>query len=647
MLRSLLFFAALCLIAMPALSASPSRLMPLPSHETPGKGSITITEDIPVEADDPAADQFIALLAESGGPALHRGKGKRAIRFVTDASVKGPEGSYRLKIAPSGVTISAASSTGLFYGGISLWQLLSDSPTLEAVTIMDRPRFGWRGLMLDSARHFQSVAYVKHFIDWMAVNKLNLFHWHLTDDQGWRIEIKHFPKLTAGGQFYSQDEIKDVVAHAAARHITVLPEIDMPGHATSAVAAYPELGVAPVTVTAPATDWGSINVLFNVEDGTFAFLETVLDEVMALFPSRFIHVGGDEVPKERWKQSEQIQARMRQLGIKDEDGLQSWFMHRIDDYLTSKGRRLIGWDEILQGGIAPHATIMSWRGVEGALSAAKAGHDTVLSAWPLLYLDNRQATAPWEPPGRGRVVTVEDIYKFNPMPAELTPKEGKHVLGLQANAFTEHMRTEEFVTRMTYPRAVALAEVGWTASDRLDFADFSRRLALQQKRYAKIGLKDDTMYPRFDPGSKIYSQQLETCSDKLVISLEDDAPKEGPRARFLVDIENPCWILPKASLSGGKLTANVGSVPYNFQIGDARDAIHLETPKSPDGELLVNDGCDGPLLAQLSLTPAKGNDGVTTLSTGLPALAGEHDLCFRFTGKSVDPLWVINWIDLK
>jgi hexosaminidase len=641
-------FGALCLCAwFGAASAGDSALMPLPTSDMKLPGSFTVSAATPVQGSDPAAEQFILLLAEAGGPHLQHGDGEHVIRFVTDKSVKGPEGSYRLNISPSGVIVSAADSKGLFYGGISLWQLLCDSPTLAAAAIEDQPRFAWRGLMLDSARHFQSVAYIKRFIDWMAINKLNLFHWHLTDDQGWRIEIKHFPKLTSFGPYYTQEQIKDVVAYAAARQITILPEIDMPGHAAAAVAAYPELGVAPVTITKPSTDWGAINVQFNVEESTFTFLETVLDEVMALFPGQYVHAGGDEVAKERWQQSPEIQARMRQLGIKDEEGLQSYFIHRIDDYLTSKGHRLIGWDEILQGGIAPHATVMSWRGLDGALAAAKAGHDTVLSPHPLLYLDNRQATYPWEAPGRGRVVTVEDIYKFNPLPTELTAEEGKHVLGVQANIWTEHMRTEQFVTRMTYPRAVALAEIAWTAADRLDYADFTRRLGLQQKRYAKLGLKDDTMYAGFDPGTKIYSQQLTTCSDKLVISLEDDAPKNGPRAIFLTDVENPCWILPKARLTSGRLTANVGSIPFNFQIGAERDAIHMMPPRSQDGELLVNDGCSGPLLASLSLTPAKGNQGVTSLIGKLPKLAGEHDLCFRFTGKDVDPLWMINWIDLQ
>ncbi|HMA51761.1 MAG TPA: family 20 glycosylhydrolase [Magnetospirillaceae bacterium] len=671
---------ALAVMAGP-LHAEPASLLPRPLSDRPADGSFTVSAATPVVADahdkaaQEAAHRFTALLADSGAVALKDGAGANAIRFVTDKKIAGDE-AYRLAVTPQGITISASHPAGLFYGAVSLWQLLTAEPgagpvTLAARIIDDKPRFAWRGLLLDSARHVQSTTYIKHFLDWMAALKFNVFHWHLTDDEGWRIEIKRYPLLTgigawrvpAGpaaaanidpatgkpklyGGFYSQDEIRDIVAYAAARHITILPEIDMPGHATAAIAAYPALGTQPVPGV--SADWGQFYNLYNVDDSTFTFLENVLTEVMALFPGQYIHVGGDEVLKDQWKASPAAQAKMKALGLKDEDALQSWFIARIEKFLEAHGRHLIGWDEILEGGIAPHATVMSWRGIDGALAAARQGHDTVLSPWPLLYFDNRQGSGVGEPPGRGKVVSIEDVYDFDPMPPALAPNERHHVLGLQANTWTEHIRTEDRVTRMVFPRAAAVAEVGWSPAASHDWGDFSARLAVERARYARLGLADDKPVPP-PAGTRLYSQQLKTCSDKLVISLEDDAPVDGQRAVFLIDLENPCWTLPQADLSSGKtLVADIGQVPFNFQIGPARDEIHLKKPRTPEGELEVRaDGCDGEPIAVLPLAPAAGNFATTTLRSALPALPGRHDLCFTFTGTSIDPIWAINWIDFE
>ena len=678
--------AAFCVavfIAFSRSAAAQSALLPLPAQEQIGDGWFAVSAATPVDAasadETAAADYFITLLRQSGAPSLSPGQGPHAIRFIEESSASGagPE-AYRLQIAPDGISIRAAGAAGLFYGGISLWQLLTTRPAgkriaLKAGTILDSPRFAWRGLMIDSARHFQSPDLIKQIIDRMAIHKLNTLHWHLTDDQGWRIEIRRYPRLTgigawrvpagaaaaadfdpASGQvrkiggFYSQDDIRDIVAYAALRHVTIVPEIEMPGHATAAIAAYPELGVAPVEITTPSSDWGVHDSLFDPSEFTFGFLQGVLDEVTDLFPGPVIHVGGDEAVKDQWRGSPAVQARLRQLGLADETALQSAFIGRIGDYLRRKGRRLVGWDEILEGDIPADAVVMSWRGSDGARAAAQSGHDTVLSPWPWLYFDNRPSASPKGPPGRGRIVTTRDVYRWSPMPAELTPEQRRHVLGVQANLWTEHVRTERQLIQMAFPRAAALAEIAWSPAVPHDWREFRARLGLQQERSRRLGLAEDEGSATPNSGARRFSQQLRLCSDKLALSLEDDAPPLGPRATFLVDLLDPCWIYPDAPLADPtRLTVSVGQVPFNFRIGTDRDKIHLLPPAGRDGELQIRaDRCDGTPILSLPLTAAIGNQALTRLSAPLRGLRGRHDLCFRFTGDKIDPLWVINWIEL-
>lgn len=608
-----------------------------------------------------------------------------AIAFVLDpqAPDADPE-SYRLEVSSGLVVVSAREARGLFYGAVTLWQLCSAQPlrsgavVLSGVHIEDAPRFRWRGLMLDSARHFQSPEVILRYLDWMALHKLNVLGWHLTDDQGWRLEIKRYPRLTrvgawrvpAGaaalrdidsatqrprlyGGYYTQQEVRRIVAYAAARHITIVPEIDVPGHATAAIVAYPELGVLEQPPTAVPSDWGVYPNLFNVEEGTFAFLERVLDEVMALFPGAYIHTGGDEAVKDQWHASARIQARMRELGVPSEEALQGYFTARLGAYLAAHGRRQIGWDEILEGGVPPEAAVMSWRGVEGAIAAAARGHDTVLSPSPTLYLDYRQGTGPDEPPGRGTVVSLEDVYRFDPLPGPLVHEQSR-VLGVQANLWTEHVRTAADVAYMTWPRAAALAEVAWSSASRIDWESFEARLAAEFERYRTLGIRysDDVFAPPRSVGTyeRHFSQDLKTCSARLVLNLEDDAPLAGPRAVFLVDIMDPCWILPAADLArAASITAAVGQVPFNFQIGKDRDAIHFDPPRTAAGELEVRlDRCDGAPLALLPLAPAVDNEAVTVLpAAALPPQSGVHALCFRFTQRTLDPLWTIDWVQLS
>ncbi|MFL6550704.1 MAG: family 20 glycosylhydrolase [Povalibacter sp.] len=676
-----------------AASAAPASIIPAPRELTAANGQFVVTQDTPISfesgsAAEAAAQYFVDLMKrhvmkEQGGfnlptDASAPADAKGIIRFELTAgeSRDGQEG-YSLTVSPERIVVSAADSRGLFYGAVTLWQLMtsgtaSDSIAVPALTIHDAPRFQWRGLMLDSARHFQSPAFIKQFIDWMALHKLNVLHWHLTDDQAWRVEIKKYPKLTSVGAwrvpagagaaadidpttgkprlyggFYSQDDVRDIVAYAKQRHITIVPEIETPGHASAPIAAYPELGVSGKSSSVPA-DWGIYPNLYNVDDGTFTFLENVLTEVMELFPSEYIHMGGDEAVKDQWQASPKIQARMRALGIKDEHALQSYFIQRIEKFLNEHGRKLIGWDEILEGGLAPNAAVMSWRGIDGAIAAAQAGHDTVLSPWPTLYFDNRQTND--TQPGRGRLITVEDVYKFDPAPASIPTNQRKHILGLQANLWTEHMRSEERVEHMAFPRAAALAEVAWSAEDKVNWSDFQTRLPAQLARYDALGIHyAKAVEPQAPVGTKRTSHQLATCSDKLVLSLEDDAPVQGPRATFLVDVMDPCWMYRSADLSEvGALQASVGQVPFNFQIGRDRDAIPLPKPRTEAGELQVHlDTCEGEVIAELPLAPAVSNPTITALPRSeLKKQSGVHDLCFIFTRKSVDPTWVIDTVDL-
>jgi hexosaminidase len=455
------------------------------------------------------------------------------------------------------------------------------------------------------------------------------------------------------GGFYTQAEVRRIVAHATARNITIVPEIDLPGHVSAALVAYPQLAASAAPPQVVPADWGIYPDLVNVEESTFAFLENVLDEVMALFPGEYIHVGGDEVLKDQWRASVRVQQRMRELNLTDEGALQGYFTARLGAYLEGHGRRLVGWDEILEGGVPPGAVVMSWRGVQGAIRASAAGHDVVLAPDPTFYFDNRQGSSPREPPGRGRIIGPEEIYRFDPLPGSLAT-DARHVLGLQGNVWTEHVRTEERVAYMSFPRAAALAELAWSPPALLEWRDFTRRLAAQFERYRALGIphSEDVFAPAraLAPGERHMSQDLRTCTDKLVLSLEDDAPLTGARATFLIDIMNPCWIFPDIDLSAGAhLSVAVGQVPFNFQLGKDLGGIKLNAPATSAGELEVRiGGCDGEAAAVLPLAPAVDNDAVTELpAVALAPLAGRHDLCFKFTQARLDPMWAIDWVQVR
>jgi hexosaminidase len=498
-------------------------LVPLPVQLVPANGRFTLRDgaSLVVHADDAratgVADMFVQRLADARGLRLAARPHDRPadVAFVldpADASLDAAEG-YRLVVDTAGITLTARSPEGLFRGSTTLWQLLTPRMTstsaidVATVRIVDRPRWRWRGAMLDSARHFQPPAFIKRLIDELALAKLNVLHWHLTDDQGWRIEIRRHPRLTgvgawrrpagaagtdANGQvvryggYYTQDDIRDIVAYAADRYVTIVPEIDMPGHMQAAIAAYPQLGSAGDTpVVSP--DWGVHSYILNADEPTVAFMQDVLDEVVELFPSRYIHVGGDEAVKDQWKASPHVQQRMRELGIADEAHLQAWFIARMRLHLASKGRRLIGWDEILEGELPADATVMSWRGTRGGIEAAAKGHDVVMAPSPDLYFDHLQGGGADEPSGRPDVRTLADVYAFDPA-AGVDAAAAKHVLGAQANLWTEHMRTPAMVEHAAFPRLAALAEALWSPASAHDWNGFVARLAPQMERYRARGI---------------------------------------------------------------------------------------------------------------------------------------------------------------
>nr|HPH23457.1 beta-N-acetylhexosaminidase [Chitinophagaceae bacterium] len=433
---------------------------------------------------------------------------------------------YILTVSEKNISIVGNGNAGTFYGIQSLIQLLPIPTTLstttlniQCLTIEDEPRFGYRGMHLDVSRHFFPIEYIKKYIDYIALHKMNTFHWHLTDDQGWRIEIKKYPKLTSVGGFrngtivgrypgkgntnkhyggfYTQVEVKEIVAYAAKRYITVIPEIEMPGHASAAIAAYPQLSCFPEAATKypPRTawngdttqknvqqTWGVFDDVFCPSEFTFNFLQDVLDEVMPLFPSNYIHIGGDECPKVSWKKSAFCQQLIKEKNFKDEHELQSYFIQRIEKYINSKGKQIIGWDEILEGGLAPNATVMSWRGEKGGIEAAKAKHNVIMTPSGWCYFDHSQ-TKNEDSVTIGNFLPLEKVYNYEPIPKDLSKEEEKYILGAQANVWAEYITNTSKIEYHIFPRMSALSEVLWSKKEQRNWQSFEERLPVQMQRY--------------------------------------------------------------------------------------------------------------------------------------------------------------------
>jgi len=507
-------------------------IIPAPVSIQGFKGDFVISEKtriILAPADDEtklAADFFANLVRNSTGMSLPVEEGKKSAKgsvFMTlDTAIENDEG-YELTVTHKKVIVRGGSAAGLFYAVQTMRQIMPtelESPsiveglvlTIPACEIKDEPRFGYRGMHLDVGRHMFPIAYIKRYIDMIALHKMNRFHWHLTEDQGWRIEISKYPNLTTTGAyrketlvghggrrpfefdgkpyggFYTKDEVKEIVEYARSKFITVMPEIEMPGHAMAALASYPELGCTggPYEVQ---TRWGVFDDVYCAgKEETFSFLEDVLTEVMELFPSEYIHIGGDECPKTRWKKCPLCQKRMKEEGLKDEHELQSYFIQRIEKFVLSKGRKIIGWDEILEGGLAPEATVMSWRGTTGGIEAARQKHDVIMTPYTYVYLDYYQCEPQGEPLAIGGYLPLEKVYSYNPVPEELAPEEQKYILGVQGNLWSEYLKTPDYMEYMAYPRMFAVAETGWTPNRLKDFEDFLTRIEVLKKRYDAIGI---------------------------------------------------------------------------------------------------------------------------------------------------------------
>lgn len=556
-------------------------IIPVPVSVKKNSGNFKLDKTVVLVSNDAnnakSADLLNAFVVSRGGFSLREVKSaaanERSIILSSEGADKLPAEGYTINITAKSIIVTGKDA-GLFYGVQSLIQLMPEKQNNEilinASEINDYPRFKYRGLHLDVGRHMFPVAFIKKYIDLMAQYKLNNFHWHLTEDQGWRIEIKKYPKLTITGAsrngtiighhpgvnndgevykgFYTQNEVKEIVAYAAARFINVIPEIEMPGHASAAIAAYPDLSCFPDRDTFVADNtpwagsrkgkqvqqtWGVFDDVFVPSENTFKFLQDVLDEVITLFPSKYIHIGGDESPKEYWKQSEFCQKLMKQLGLKDEHELQSYFIQRIEKYVNAKGRSIIGWDEILEGGLAPNATVMSWRGTEGGIAAAKQNHDVIMSpGGPVgLYFDHKQSNSADEPTNIGGLAPYSVAYRYDPMPKELSADQQKHVIGVQANVWTEYMRTSSKVEYFLLPRLFALSEIAWSQTSRKDFKNFS------EERLPAHLLKLDKTNTNYWVPTPLGPDQKVMNGEQFEISLKEPMP--NAKIYYTFDLTRP------------------------------------------------------------------------------------------------------------
>ncbi len=574
-MKQLIYAIAICLIFSAASFAQTAEIsiIPQPKSLTRIKGEFRFSRKTKIVASDDmgrrSAGILNDLLLKNHGFRLEttdQPPKKNAIVILpqTAAPESAAPENYALTVEPNGIRI-AGRETGQFYALQTLMQILPASfkgeAKLPALDIVDGPRFSYRGMHLDVGRHFMPVSFVKKYIDLMAQYKFNQFHWHLTEDQGWRIEIKKYPKLTEIGSkrkesqagrytttfrgdgipvegFYTQDEIRDVVAYAKARKINVIPEIELPGHSSAALAAYPEFGCKENYEYKVQQTWGIFKEVFCPTDATFKFLEDVLEETIALFPdSPYIHIGGDEVLKDHWKESAFVQELKKRENLKDENEVQSYFIRRIEKFVSSKGKQIIGWDEILEGGLAPNAVVMSWRGERGGIEAAKSRHNVIMTPANALYFDYGQGDPNYEPPNIGNHVPLEAVYAYNPIPKEVTEEEAKYVLGAQANVWTEYIKKPENVEYMVFPRLLALSEVVWSPLEAKNFEGFQQRLATH---YARLD-KQNVNYRIPEPAglrnvilSNGESAKIELkpllANGKIFYTLDGSEPTENSRA---------------------------------------------------------------------------------------------------------------------
>ncbi len=533
-------------------------IIPQPSQVISKDGVFTITSTTKVQSDAPFT-KVAALFAQQAGVGLENSSGKEHQQQITfkqvGSNIIADSAGYRLIITPQQIVLSARTPTGALYGMQTLLQLILLQPnrgTVPCAEINDHPRFGYRGVMLDVSRHFFPIGYIKHFLDVMALYKMNKFHWHLTDGPGWRLEIKKYPELTsksawrthsnwkdwwdngrrnseegnpnAYGGYYTQQQAREIVNYAAQRGIAVIPEIEMPGHSDEVLAVYPNLSCSGKPYVNGELCLGN--------DSTFLFLKNVLTEVMAIFPSQYIHVGGDEADQSAWKLCPKCQKRIKDEKLHNESELQSYGVRRIEQFLKSKGRKLLGWDEILEGGLAPEATVMSWRGEEGGLTAAKMGHDVVMTPGSYCYFDHYQADPATSPLAIGGYLTVENVYSYEPVPADLDPANAKYILGAQANIWTEYIPTYEHLEYMTFPRLLAMAEVTWSEKGNRDFENFKTRLQSHYRLLQRLNINYCRPSFHLEVGT-----QFDTGAKKVKVSFKSE--QSNPTIYYTLDGSEP------------------------------------------------------------------------------------------------------------
>ncbi len=560
----LLIYFMVVSCSLSAFAANEFNIIPYPQLLIPQQGTFTINSKTVVfcSFQQPEvlklARQFSTQMALVSGIKLSvrdiSGADSTNAIILRKTSTSENVETYRMQVSPKTIHIQALAGNGFFYALQTLYQLLPPEIygkklsahqkwIVPCVSITDNPRFSYRGLHLDVCRHFFPIAFIKKYIDAIAIHKLNKFHWHLTDDQGWRIEIKKYPRLIEIGSkrdetlignndanfprkfdgkpyggFYTQQEAKEIVAYAKERYITVIPEIEMPGHAQAAIAAYPYLSCRKDSTFKVVTQLGIFPEVYCPREGTFTFLENVLSEIMEIFPSKYIHIGGDECPKDRWKTCPDCQALIKSKNLKGENGLQSYFVEQIENFLNSKGRMIIGWDEILDGGLATNATVMTWRGINGGIAAAKSGHDVIMTPGTHCYFDHYQADPVSEPMTIGGFTPLSKVYQFEPVPNELNEEQAKHVLGAQANVWAEYIETPQRVEYMAFPRVAAMSEVLWGTKHGRNWDLFRNRMLTQFKRYDQLNINASKAF--FD----VQFHSSITANKQLLISLVSDYP---------------------------------------------------------------------------------------------------------------------------
>ena len=634
-------------------------VIPLPQKAERLPGVFLLSQETTIIA--PAANEEIMRVAEYLRDRLKEGTGwelnifsnppgeadrssgnSLIINMIEGAA--GKSGEYSLTVDPMAAKLEAQDAAGLFYAGQTLLELLPSEIfsgaavpgirwTIPAVRIEDAPRYPWRGMLLDVSRHFFPKEFVKKFIDFLAMHKMNTFHWHLTDDQGWRIEIKKYPRLTEVGAwradreadvwtrrepqregekatyggFYTQEDIRDVVEYAKRRFVTVVPEIEMPGHCMSALAAYPQYSCTGGPFTVPTGSvWPITHVYCPGNDETFRFLEGVLDEVIGLFPGEYIHIGGDEVDKANWKICPKCQARMKAEGLKTEEELQSWFIRRIEEFLNGRGKKLIGWDEILEGGLAPNAAVMSWRGTEGGIAAAREGHDVAMTPTSHCYFDYYQGRPGIEPLAIGGNLPLGKVYSFEPTPAELEAGQARHILGVQANLWTEYISAPSHAEYMTFPRIAAIAEAGWTAKERRSWDGFKARLNAQFERYQRAGINfaksafDVGLEPAVDPETKtmVVRMGTETHAPDIRYTLDGSDPRpDSPRYTIPLRVSRTA-VIKAGAFEGGRLQGKITETRFAAHKAMGRPvklAFPYKERYKGGGEIGLTDGLRGAL----------------------------------------------------